>query len=150
MMAIFEKGDMWHIWGKTDLFLITTNSTLNSTGELVMGKGIALEAKNRFPILPKLFGKQLLSLRNRRKYHILINEIDENRIGAFQVKYHWNDRADEILIIESAGELFKTIAFNNFKRVDLNFPGIGAGGLPRSIIYPVMYILPDVVHVWEI
>jgi hypothetical protein len=43
------NGNMWSAYPQADLFLITTNSTLKNDGCLVMGKGIALEAAQRFP-----------------------------------------------------------------------------------------------------
>ena len=46
---ILEHGDMWSVFGKTDLFCITTNSFIRRDGQLVMGRGIALAAKKRVP-----------------------------------------------------------------------------------------------------
>lgn len=149
-MPKFEVGDMWSIWGKTDLFCITTNSSINSKGELVMGRGIAIEARTRFPQLPKLLANQLLSLRDKRSfYYLLINEIDRQRIGAFQVKHHYNELADTNIIVESVGELVKAMAYNNFERVDLNYPGIGFGGLPEELVYQIIKYLPNYVHIWK-
>lgn len=146
---ILEYGNMWDIWGKTDLFLITTNSEIKSNGRLVMGRGLAKQALDRFPDIDRLFGNQLLHLNERWRYHILINELEGHQVGAFQVKYHFKAKADLNLIVESTGELVKAIAWHSFKRVDLNFPGIGNGGLSREEVLPVVSLLPDVVHIWE-
>ena len=49
---VFEHLDL-------DYICITTNSILNKNGELVMGAGVALEAKQRFPELPKVYGSKI-------------------------------------------------------------------------------------------
>lgn len=45
------KGNLWDI--PADWRGITTNGTINKAGEIVMGKGCALEAKRRYPGLPR-------------------------------------------------------------------------------------------------
>ena len=46
-MPNFKTGNMWDSWDDADLFLITTNAVIKVNGELVMGRGIALEARQR-------------------------------------------------------------------------------------------------------
>lgn len=36
------------------------------------------------------------------------------------------------------------------KKIHLNFPGIGNGGLKRSNVLPLLERLPDNVKVWEL
>ncbi|MCZ7671791.1 MAG: hypothetical protein M5U34_34010 [Chloroflexi bacterium] len=57
-MPTFVTGNMW-IPIVADLFLITTNSTLTRPNKLVMGRGIALQAKERFPGLDTALGRQI-------------------------------------------------------------------------------------------
>jgi hypothetical protein len=53
-MPQYKRGDMWSAWDSADLFVITTNSTLRlGDKNLVMGRGIALQAKSAFPALPQ-------------------------------------------------------------------------------------------------
>jgi len=40
-----EQGDMWSVYDRADLFLVTTNSTLTKSGKLVMSAGIARQAR---------------------------------------------------------------------------------------------------------
>ena len=40
-MPHFQRGDLWTAFAPTNLFLITTNSTIRKDGALVMGRGIA-------------------------------------------------------------------------------------------------------------
>lgn len=56
---ILEKGNMWDVFGNTQLFYITTNPIVNANGEAVMGRGIALEAAKRFPTIRKDFADKL-------------------------------------------------------------------------------------------
>ena len=55
-----RQGDMWSVFSEADLFLITANATLTLQGKLVMGTGIAKEARDRFPGLDQALGKAVL------------------------------------------------------------------------------------------
>lgn len=153
---ILEKGDMWSVYGKTDLFCITTNSIIKNNGELVMGRGIALEAKNRFPLIP-LAAARVINKNKKYGLRILFPEYygaDKDQIiGLFQVKYNWKDKADLDLINYSTNELIDftndQLYYQSDLRIDLNFPGIGNGRLNRNKVLPIIEKLPDSVHVWE-
>lgn len=126
----FQTGNMWSAFDDADLFLITTNATLRLDGELVMGRGIAYEAKARYPQLPVRAGRYL----KRHKlddnfYGILVDVLQDNPIGLFQVKYHFKDKASLILIKESFQMLNELIPEQGYTNVHLNFPGIGHGHL---------------------
>lgn len=58
-MARFCVGDMWQQYEQADLFLITTNSALRRDGALVMGRGIARQARERFPGLDAALGQEI-------------------------------------------------------------------------------------------
>lgn len=47
---------MWSAYDDADLFLITTNSTLKKNGALLMGRGIARQARDLFPGLDLALG----------------------------------------------------------------------------------------------
>jgi hypothetical protein len=146
---ILEKGDMWKTFGKTDLFCFTANSTMTKNNRLVMGAGIAKQVKERIPDIDLSLGYALQQLNNST--FGLITHISFNQmIGAFQVKYHWSDKADLHLIMYSTVKLFSFIVNNKPKRIDLNFPGIGKGKLPEEMILPIISNLPDCVHVWKL
>ena len=55
-MPQFKTGDMWTAYTAADIFLITTNATITTRGALVMGRGIARQAKERFPGLDTALG----------------------------------------------------------------------------------------------
>lgn len=162
-MATYEKGDMWEMWGRTSLFLITTNSTIN-WGGLVMGRGIAKEAVARLQGI-RLMASNLIndpSGNNHKPNYGLLTfdyrfdqRIANQHIGLFQVKNHFKEKASISLIKLSTAKLFWWILNNGMVenptgfRVDLNFPGIGNGALTKAEVKPIMDMLPDCIHIWE-
>ncbi len=46
-------GDMFDEIGNATILLCTTNAVINSKGELVMGRGAALEMKQKYPGIEK-------------------------------------------------------------------------------------------------
>jgi hypothetical protein len=54
-----QQGDMWSVYQEADLFLITTNATLKRNGALVIGRGIARQARDRFPGLDIALGRHI-------------------------------------------------------------------------------------------
>ena len=147
-MPIYEVGDMWSIWEETDLFLITTNATLKANGALVMGRGIAREARDRFPGLDLALGKAIGE--SGRVYGLLVSpRWPAKKLGAFQVKRHYREPADLELIRFSTEQLLAWLEEHPGVRVDLNFPGIGNGGLPIQAVRPIVDMLPPNVHIWQ-
>lgn len=149
-MPTFVKGNMWSIFGNTDLFMITTNPIKRADCAIVMGRGIAKQAKDRYPSLPfdfarardpAIVGYQGLTPTG------LIGWYDKQAIGYFMVKRHWREMAALNIIEDSAIDLSEYA--HHFKRIDLNFPGIGNGRLTREEVLPRLEVLPDNVHIWE-
>jgi len=144
---IHEFGDMWTAWDRADLFLITTNSYLKSPGVLVMGRGVARQARDRFPGLDKTLGMHIDHL---GCYGLLISPLwPERKLGLFQVKGHFSHPADLDLITKSTRELVDWCLAHPSAEVHLNFPGIGNGQLKAEEVMPVITALPDSVHVWR-
>lgn len=145
-----EKGNMWDMWGNTDLFLITTNPITRKDGAAVMGRGIAKEAATKFPEIQRSFGQLLESQDNRPHNNCdWICTIDGQDVGYFMVKRHWAAKAELPIIEASVDNLWKWIEELAWERIDLNFPGIGNGGLDRELVLPIIQQLSDNVHVWE-
>jgi hypothetical protein len=147
---ILEKGNMWDVFHDTDIFMITTNPIRRTDGAVVMGRGIALEAKTKFPQLPYDFGKELDNLHPEidQAYVGQIGVYNKTPIWFFMVKSHWKDNADLGIIGSSCFYLKNGFAFGD-KRIDLNFPGIGNGHLPRDSVLYLLEDLPDNIHIWE-
>jgi hypothetical protein len=149
-MAEFRHGDMWTAYDEADLYLITTNSTITD-GALIMGRGIARQARDRFPGLDKALGRQILNTcGSLRQYGLLVSpRWPEAKLGAFQVKTHYDKPASLALIQHSTAALQAWCAAHPTALVCLNFPGVGNGRLPRDQVLPIIQLLPANVIIWE-
>ena len=150
-MPIFKTGNMWTAFDEVALFLLTTNSTIKRNGVLVMGRGIARQARDRFPGLDAALGKQILSTcGNQGQYGLLVSpRWPEARLGAFQGKRHYAQPASLELIRHSTAVLCAWCIEHPDASVHLNFPGIGNGRLRREDVLPIIAQLPDQVTIWE-
>lgn len=159
---VFEYGNMWDVFNDTDNFLITTNSFVKGNGCLVMGRGIAYEASQKFPSLPKDAGGVILE--HGPNYHVLPlgnyelngaigfkskNKSDSTQLWLFQVKRHWKEDASLKLIEIAASQLRELANLYPYEWFDLNFPGIGFGRLKEEDVLPIIEPLPDNVRVWR-
>jgi len=143
-MPKYEYGDMWGVYEKTDAFCITTNSYIKSNGAVVMGRGIAKAARDRFDGIDKELGSKIEHLSS---YGLCT--ASRGVVVAFQVKRHFKEKADLMLIANAALSLRRIANRYPNKRFDLNFPGIGNGGLSVSKVRPAVEVLPENVHVWR-
>ena len=88
-------GDLWDFHTKGHWVCITTNGVVNKSGEAVMGAGVALQAKERFPELPRILAKHLKNSGN----HPLA--LPEYNIVTFPTKGHWRNQSIVTLIRDS-------------------------------------------------
>ena len=124
-------GNIWDFYDQGHWIVITTNSVV-SGGKNVMGKGIALEAKKRFPDLPRIIARHLLSSGN------VAYPIYQYRLISFPTKYHWRAGSDINLIAESAEMLRDGVNRMQLEAVYLPRPGCGCGGLSWEDVKPVL------------
>lgn len=150
-MPRFCQGNMWSAYDQADLFLITTNSTLKKNGALVMGRGIARQARDLFPGLDRTLGREIARrCGNQGEYGLLVSpRWPAAKLGAFQVKGHYSGPASLELIQRSTAELCAWCTEHPNARVELNFPGIGNGRLLKGDVLPIVGRLPDRVTIWE-
>ncbi len=149
-MAVFIEGtNLWDLEDKADVIVVSTNSFINKDGKLVMGRGIALEAANRYPELPELFGQKIPHL---GVYGLVIVKLKGKLFGAFQVKKHFRDKADPELIRRASKSLKDFATENSGFTVYMNFPGIGYGRLAhrKEDIREILSVLPDNVYVFSL
>lgn len=140
-MMHIETGDMWSALPDADLFLVTTNSTLRkSDGALVMGRGSAKEAKQRFPLLPVLAGTYIRKKGLQNDIYGLMTDIipGNNPIGLFQVKTFYGDAARLEIVDYSTRLLSVVLDHRPYTDVHLNFPGIGNGRLNESDVASIL------------
>ena len=133
-------GNLWDY--PADWRCITTNPIINRHGQLVMGRGCAREAADRFPGLPE-YAAQRVALNGN-----VVQSIVAHNLILFPVKHHWQEPADLKLIRQSAETLAALCDEHDLGTVVLPRPGCGNGRLTwatvKSWIEPV---LPDNVHV---
>lgn len=146
---ISHTGNMWSIYDNTDYFIFTGNSYIKNNGELVMGRGMAKQVADRFLFTPKLIGDVIKSLCDHLRFYGFATIVTAPIIGVFQVKKHYKMSA-ELSIIEKSVSKLKVFADKySDKRFDMNYPGIGYGGLCKRDVAPLLERLPDNVHIWS-
>jgi len=147
---ILEFGNMWKMWGKTDLFVITGNASLRQDGCPVMGRGIAKEFRDRFPNVLGDIGYLIEGRIYINPYYgLLTYKTDNQKFGLFQVKRWWHEKASLSIVERSTYELLALAEANKNWRIDVNYPAIGYGGRTIEEIEPIINVLPDNVHVWQ-
>jgi hypothetical protein len=119
-------GDIWSFASK-GWIVVTTNSVIKSNGEAVMGAGIALEAAQRFPNLPRELANRLRTIGNYVHYFM------DYKIVTFPTKRHWKDKSELDLIIAGAAQLKKDLLTFRYQQRPIQYflprLGCGNGGL---------------------
>lgn len=131
------EGDFWRT--ETDLRCITTNGAIRANGNAIMGAGIALQARDRYPDVEHRLGLLIQSYGNHVHYI-------EHNLVSFPTKFHWKSKGDLNLIKRSASELVELLSHSTFKhckRILLTRPGCGNGGLDWAQVKPAIAPLLD-------
>lgn len=117
---------------------ITTNGTVKYNNCAVMGRGCALEAKQRIPNIDQILGSKI----NRFGNHVWpLFCYRGQEIYSFPVKHDWWDKADIELIKRSCMELCELV---KGRIIALPRPGCGNGHLKWEDVKPVIEpLLPD-------
>lgn len=121
--------------GPNEWKFFTSNSYITNDGCLAMGKGAALTVKNSYPDIDRDFGR-VLKDKHLKDYHV--SWLRPPGIGAFQVKRNFKDRASISLIRDSATVLNEFAKLHPNDVIQVNFPGIGYGGLDFDDVYSVL------------
>ena len=120
---IFRRGDMFADFPSHTVWLVTTNSFVKRSGELVMGRGAAAQAARLWPTLPATAGRYTDHLK-AYGVRILAGIGQDRHVGLFQVKYHFMDMADLGLIEESCMQLAQLATSMSDYTFRVNYPGI--------------------------
>ena len=139
--------------------VVTTNGCLTKAGKLVMGKGAALEVKQKYPYIDKACGGSIggngMLMGKYWTYgflaifHAWTEIVYKGGFGIFQVKRNWSEDADPYLISLSADMLESYAKVHPTVNIRINFPGIGAGRLRKEHVLPLLSSLPDNVYICE-
>lgn len=133
-------GDLW-TWGADKdhgrWTVIPTNAMTNKNGEAIMGKGLALQAKKKFPKLARYFGS-LLPIYGATV--IPLGVWGDYQLIAFPTKYHWEDPSDMALIEKSCRGLLNLMeaATNPPSVVILPCVGTDEGKLTWQAVEPIL------------
>jgi hypothetical protein len=142
-----QFGDLWTLASASNsVACITTNGYMNARGECVMGRGVALQAKKRYPGLAKLVGQAIRDHGNHvRRFNLTIDGPHDIYVVVFPTKHVWWRPSDLELIRQSAQEL-TAMANEHFNTTFyLPRPGCANGGLRWEDVKPVLESvgLPD-------
>jgi len=132
----YTQGNLW-TFHHFDPVCITTNGMIRKDGTLVMGAGIALQAKQRFPEVPRKLADAVKIYGNRTMY------LTQERMFSFPTKHDWRDKSDINLIAESCTQLVGLTNKCKFSRVYLPVPGCANGQLDWNEVNPVISDILD-------
>lgn len=137
-------GDLWTYrsgLGNT-IRIITTNGTVKANGAMVMGRGCARQARDRFPGLDMRLGRWVKAKGN---VPLICSDL---KLMTFPVKDRWDHAAKLSLIRDSAIQLAASAGADPDTVYVLPRPGCGNGWLRWEKVKPVLEdVLPDNVHV---
>ena len=137
MKIIRGRYDIFSECNSGDAVCVTTNGIVNKNGNAVMGKGIALQAKNLFPNIDIKLGSYLKEHGNR-VFNLGVWNLNGKiiRVFSYPTKHHWKDPSDVTLICKSAEELALMVESGKFSisgssinNILLPAVGCGNGGL---------------------
>lgn len=138
------KGNIWDYHKEGHWIVITTNGYVKTNSEAVMGAGVALQAKQRFPKLPLELGGHIKKWGNQAFL------FPQYRIITMPVKKVWWEKAD-IKLIETGCEWLAEVVNMNYWTTGVNIlnqirdgsvylvrPGCGNGQLDWKDVKPIL------------
>jgi hypothetical protein len=116
---------------------ITTNGFVKNDGTLVMGRGTASQAKERYLGLEYELGKLVRSGGN------ICHFLNKRKLFTFPVKHRWMEDADLDLIARSSIQLGHIASASPRETFYLPRPGCGNGRLTWDVVKPYLEHLPN-------
>lgn len=146
-------GDLFAQRGPKSVLVIPTNGQVKyGTQTAVMGAGVAKQAAQVWPELPKLLGQKLIALGNQ----VFVFRVNGNeRVITFPTKEHWS-RPSRLDLIEKSAQELANLATVLPREVAISLPrvGCGLGTLDWKDVKPILEKYLDdrfvVVHQKEI
>lgn len=146
-------GDLFDITD-ADAICVTTNGIVKPNGELVMGKGIALAFKEKWPTLTKVLGNMVREGGNNVHMVKPMKSLTVKRdympyIFSFPTKHDWRDMSDINLIIQSCHQLVAWVDQRRklgdiWTKIVMTRPGCGNGGLDwERVVKPAIKDILD-------
>jgi hypothetical protein len=113
-------GDLWHY--PAEYRVVTTNGVVLA-GKLVMGAGVARQARDRFPELPKLLGTWVQLYGNR------VFICRDEKLITLPTKEDWRNDSTFGRIERSLQQMVEVVNKFGIKSVVMPRVGCGLGGL---------------------
>jgi hypothetical protein len=134
------SGNFWDRINEFDAICCTTNMVVKANGELVMGKGIALDFKRNYTYLPKEWGERTLLIKNGRwDSNLIVSGHRKPFLVSFPTKYDWRDKSSMKLIKWSANLLYMISQSLGWEKILVPRPGCENGGLDwKKEVKPVL------------
>lgn len=129
------RGDLWDF--PAEYRVITVNPIINKHNLLVMGRGVALQAAQRFPWLRATLAGYV------RKWGNRVFILHHEKLITFPVKHHWREQADPVLIRRSAVQLVEVADKFQLRNVALPRPGCSNGRLLWEDVRPLLLDVLD-------
>lgn len=127
------KRNIWDYWKNGYMIVIPTNGTIKKDGSCVMGKGLALQAKQYIHNIEYILGEAIETEGNK------VFVLKDAKIITFPVKHNWWEKADLNLIEQSAKELKKLATHcPDFLPIILPKVGCGNGQLKWKEVEPIL------------
>ena len=144
MKILNTNTDIFYLPKTTEAVCITTNGIVDKNGNAVMGRGIALQAKNLFHCEAKLgryinqYGNRCFNLGQYKRDGEVFTLI------SFPTKHHWKELSDITLICKSAEQLIAMCDKFDITRCYLPLVGCGNGGLNWEVtVEPWLSVILD-------
>ena len=132
MITEVDKN-MWDFDSEQYYRVITTNGYIKKNGKAVMGKGIALQAAERYPELPNLLAKHIKVWGN------VVGVFKEYKIITFPTKNNWREKSSYELVRKSCHDLFEMCICYNISKIVMPKVGCSNGGLEWDKVRKIIY-----------
>lgn len=135
MLCRILEGNIWDYHKQGRVVAITTNGSVKKDGSAVLGCGIAKQAKELYPDLPRKLGEHI----QHKKTELFLYETpDKKVIICMPVKKEWYEVAD-LRLIKFSLRAMRSLPIDH---IYLPRPGCGAGNLHwptvRNEIMPIL------------
>lgn len=132
MITEIDKN-LWDFDSNIYYRVITTNGIIKKDRTAVMGKGIALQANQKYSLLS-------LELANHINNHgNVVGIFPKYKIITFPTKNHWKDDSTYQLIEKSCEELYFICTENNINKIVMPKVGCSNGRLEWNKVRKIIY-----------
>ena len=128
------QGNIWDFYKQNQnmAICVTTNGIVTKYNKLVMGAGIAKDARDRFKGIDFKLGELV------KKYGNIPFYLDDIGIITFPTKHDYRFNSNIELIKNSAKIIKLMVESGTFETIYSPWPGCGNGGLSKDFVRPIL------------